>query len=332
MGYSKKGGELCPLPTPSTTPEPSETTTPEPSETTTPSTCSECNGKVTQLTLQYNGTSTAQIRVVEKDGKEVFNDTVQPGGQFTFSGQDKHGTLGTEIKIYVDGTLNTRIHTSCSKSIGPGLVSGDFEVVMGYSKNGGKLCPLPTPSTTPEPSETVTPEPSETPECDDCKGGVTDLTMRYNGNMENAHIEVTLKDSGDKVFDDTVQPGEEFSFEAPNGTTLKDIIIKVTAQTEIKADCDNPIGPGLVSGDFEVTGGHSKDGGLLCSIDNGNDGNQGGDDEHKGHDEDLTLSKAFGNRALDNVWASWLQSDLFQTLKQTLLVPHTSFGKIAVLE
>lgn len=38
------------------------------------------------------------------------------------------------------GELNAKIHTSGSKPIGPGLVSGDFEVVEGYSRNGGKLC------------------------------------------------------------------------------------------------------------------------------------------------------------------------------------------------
>ena len=57
-------------------------------------------------------------------------------------GNDKKGTLGTEIKICVDGELNTKIHTSCSKPIGPGLVSGDFKVIEGYSKEGGKLPPL----------------------------------------------------------------------------------------------------------------------------------------------------------------------------------------------
>ena len=65
------------------------------------------------------------------------------GGElFTFNGVDKNGTLSTEIRIYVDGGLNTKIHTSCSQPIGPGLVSGDFEVVEGYSREGGLLCPL----------------------------------------------------------------------------------------------------------------------------------------------------------------------------------------------
>ena len=37
---------------------------------------------------------------------------------------------------------NTKIHTSCSDPIGPGLISGDFTVIAGESKKGGELCPL----------------------------------------------------------------------------------------------------------------------------------------------------------------------------------------------
>ena len=107
-----------------------------------PEVCSECDGKVTQLTLQYNGSETALIEVVQKKDGSVFSDTVAPGGEFTFNGTDKKNTLGTEISIYVNGVLNTKIHTSCSKPIGPGMVFGDFTVISGYSRNGGLLCPV----------------------------------------------------------------------------------------------------------------------------------------------------------------------------------------------
>ena len=103
--------------------------------------CGPCDGKVTQLTLQYTGALTpADVRVESKDG-DVFNGPVNPGDLFTFVGKDKKGTLGTEIKVYVDGDENTAIHTSCSKDIGPGMTFGDFYVVQGYSRNGGLLCP-----------------------------------------------------------------------------------------------------------------------------------------------------------------------------------------------
>ena len=104
--------------------------------------CGPCDGKVTQLTLRYMGDCNAYIEVVQKKCGIVFSDMVAPGEEFTFSGTDKKGTLGTEIRIYVNGHLNTKIHTSCSQPIGIGMVFGDFVIVDGYSRNGGRLCPV----------------------------------------------------------------------------------------------------------------------------------------------------------------------------------------------
>ena len=105
--------------------------------------CGPCEGKVTQLTLQYNGGITdATIKIKQKkNGEDIFYN-INTGDQLTVYGKDKKGTLGTEIKIYVNDVENTKIHTSCSKPIGPGLISGDFEVTEGYSKDGGLLCPI----------------------------------------------------------------------------------------------------------------------------------------------------------------------------------------------
>ena len=111
----------------------------------------ECDGKVTELTLKYTGDESADIVVAQKkDGIKVFEGFIDPSAIgfeeddriFTFSGLDKDGTLGTEIIIYVNGFEYTRIHTSCSKPIGPGLIMGDFEVLSGLSRNGGVLPPV----------------------------------------------------------------------------------------------------------------------------------------------------------------------------------------------
>ncbi len=119
-------------------PEVVDCTTPPPP----PAECG-CEGKVTELSLRYNGSDPAFVAVQQKkDGDVVFSGTVAPGEIFSFIGTDKHWTLGTEIQIYVNGALHTKIHTSCSQPIGPGLVSGDFEVVDGSSKEGGKLCAM----------------------------------------------------------------------------------------------------------------------------------------------------------------------------------------------
>ncbi len=112
--------------------------------------CGTCEGKVTRLTLRYLGDTGAQIRVEAKKGSStevVFDDFVSPSGSFGVVGLPTgtpgfSGTLGTEIRIFVGGMLHTVIHTSCSVPIGPGLVSGDFEVLSGFSKHGGALCPI----------------------------------------------------------------------------------------------------------------------------------------------------------------------------------------------
>ena len=75
----------------------------------------------------------------------IFSQVVSPGEIFHFAGPLSgnggfFGTLGTTIKIFVDGVLNTKIHTSCSRPIGPGLISGDFMVVQGFSRDQGLLC------------------------------------------------------------------------------------------------------------------------------------------------------------------------------------------------
>jgi len=109
--------------------------------------CGECEGKVEELTLQYLGEEAAEVKVTQKDGKDkevlVYGPLLREKDDvFTFYGHDKKDTLGPEISIYVSGVLKTKIHTSCSEDIGPGLPPfGDFLVVEGYSRNGGLLCP-----------------------------------------------------------------------------------------------------------------------------------------------------------------------------------------------
>jgi hypothetical protein len=78
--------------------------------------------------------------------------------------------MGSEIPIFVDHVLNTKIHTSCSQPIGVGQISGDFEITAGNSFNGGALCPL----------GQVPPDPD--PSADLCANGKPQiLTMEYTG-------------------------------------------------------------------------------------------------------------------------------------------------------
>ncbi|MGZ2368913.1 DUF7467 domain-containing protein [Ancylomarina sp. YFZ004] len=124
-GYSRNGGQFC-------------TSTTPPSDD--DEDC-ECEGKITNLTMTYDGDTDALITVKQKkDNVIVFNKTVEAGAEFSFIGTDKKGTLGTEIYLSIDGDLNTAIHTSCSQPIFIGMSSGDFTIVDGYSRNGGQLC------------------------------------------------------------------------------------------------------------------------------------------------------------------------------------------------
>ena len=226
-----------------------------------------CEGKVTQLTLQYNGSEGATIEVFEKGKKKsenppVFSGFVGPGEQFSFVGTDKNGTLGTEITITVNGVENTKIHTSCSQPIGPGLVSGDFLVIAGASLKFGSLCPV-----------TMPPEDPPGDECD-CEGKVTNLTLQYNGSSAST-VEVFEKEKKKSenlpVFSGLVGPGEQFSFVGTdkNGTFGTEITITVNGveNAKIHTSCSQPIGPGLVSGDFLVIAGASLKGGALCPVD-----------------------------------------------------------------
>jgi len=217
--------------------------------------CGPCVGKVTWLTLKYNGENKADIAVEEtgKAGNVVFEGEVQSGGEFDFSGSDKNGTLGNEIEIWVDDELAAKIHTSCSKPIGPGLVVGDFEVVEGASRFGGPLCPIPP-----------------IPECGECKRGVTSLTLKYNGENEAyIAVEETGK-AGNVVFGpQTVQPDGEFDFSGTRkgGTLGNEIEIYWDGEvTKIHTSCSQPIGIGSIFGPFTVIDGASREGGKFCPI------------------------------------------------------------------
>ena len=97
------------------------------------------------LALFVGHTAYAQILVLGVKGGLLYSGVVQPGEVFAFGGADKH-KLDKEIVIVVDGRVNTRVHTSCSRPVHPGVVYGDFQIVAGVSAKGGLFCPEPVPS------------------------------------------------------------------------------------------------------------------------------------------------------------------------------------------
>ena len=84
--------------------------------------CGECEGKVTDLSLRYLGDSTATIRGEQKKNNVVvFEGDVDAGATFAFVGQDRNGTLGTEIIIFVDGSANDNDSLACAVAFREGL-------------------------------------------------------------------------------------------------------------------------------------------------------------------------------------------------------------------
>ncbi len=228
--------------------------------------CAVCIGGVTDLELKYNGTEDANIQVYQYSMAtgitEVFNDTVAAGASFTIVGANTDGTFGRRIVIAVNGKKKVILNTSCDMPIGPSLTRGDFEVVSGSSSEGGELCPV------------------TKPDCGPCDGGVTSLTLRYEGfsrHAKAAKVEVFQKVDGKSitVFSDKVTPGDEFTITGQNtdGTFGHKVWVKTTLQsgksywTKLFTGCQCPIGFGYDCPGYEVLSGTSKNGGNLCPVD-----------------------------------------------------------------
>ncbi|MCP4688858.1 MAG: hypothetical protein GY859_12460, partial [Desulfobacterales bacterium] len=117
--YSLRGGRICPRD------------------------CAECEGKVTRLSLMLRSEAAGRVIVRQKKNHEViFDEYVAPNEIFTCQGTEKDGALGPEVEISINGGPAAKIHTSCSKPIGPGLVVGNFMVIEAYSLKGGAVCPV----------------------------------------------------------------------------------------------------------------------------------------------------------------------------------------------
>ncbi|MEW6427155.1 MAG: SdrD B-like domain-containing protein, partial [Thermodesulfobacteriota bacterium] len=220
--------------------------------------CGQCDGKVSDLTLAYHGTTATTVKISNKDGYVLYSGTVQPEGLIALSLADASGRLTPAIKLYVGGLFHTSIHTSCSQPIGPGLVAGNFEVVAGASLNGGELCAVSCQSNDPSPT------------CGICDGKVSELTLGYTGSS-NAKVQIVNKDGYTLLLKNVVTPGEMLNFFLADNygklTTDIKIYLNGSYHTSIHTSCSQPIGPGLVAGRFQVVSGTSRNGGPLCPYD-----------------------------------------------------------------
>jgi hypothetical protein len=104
--------------------------------------CQPCEGGVTKLVLRYGGSRSATIRAQTRSGALLWTGRVAPHGTFAVAGKASDGTIGTEVRLLINGVLCATIPTSCKTSVGPGYTKGGFTVVSGESRKGGELCAL----------------------------------------------------------------------------------------------------------------------------------------------------------------------------------------------
>lgn len=225
-------------------------TPPEPPDPPDPP-CGDCVGKVTKLTMQWNGDARARITVWQGDRTPVFDQDVDAGGRFTFEGTMPDGSLGDVMWLKVNGHNRHDIRTNCRRDLTPGTQFGDFEIISGESSEGGRFCI------------------DEPPGCDDCRGTVDDLTLRWLGNQP---VTITIKQHDRRVvFEEVVQPGQPFTAagQMADGTFGAVIWIQVNHHNrhDIRTDCTWDLSPGVVFGEFQVIGGSSSQGGQFCGDD-----------------------------------------------------------------
>ena len=115
--------------------------------------CSDCDGKVTQLELEFDWSSTHKVDILQKYENTCYSSRVycnrytSPGQKINISGRNHDGTFGKYIYIYINNCYYTKIKTNCYTKIGPGYSKGVFNVISGVSSHGGELCEYVKPDT-----------------------------------------------------------------------------------------------------------------------------------------------------------------------------------------
>ncbi|MBN2638821.1 MAG: LruC domain-containing protein [Bacteroidales bacterium] len=113
-----------------------------------------CEDGLYSMSLKYNGTSSAYIKVKETGSNcntQIYSGSVQPDGTFSFNGSSQDGKLRGPIEIYVNNSLNATIQTVCSADPKAGDVYGDFTLVAATSQGNIALCNGGGGGTTPPP-------------------------------------------------------------------------------------------------------------------------------------------------------------------------------------
>jgi len=111
--------------------------------------------------------------------------------------------------------------------------------------------------------------------CGVCDGQVTQLKLKYTGNLANPEITVTQKKGSNNnfvIFQDHVPQNGTFTFQGANnnhkmGAKIK-ALINGSQNVEIHTSCSQTILAGMQFGDFLIVEGESANGGPLCAVNN----------------------------------------------------------------
>ncbi len=217
-----------------------------------PANCGECDGKMTQLRLQYmGGLTNPNIKVIDDKGNTLFDETIVNAVPFYFEHDPSESTMGTKIKLSVNGGSLFEIHTSCSQPILVGMLFGDFKIIAGESLNGGPLCGM---------------DPVDPPQnnCGDCDGHVSRLTLRYYGDLSSHDFRITDKEDYNESFNGISNSTEFTTADLSETKNTLYLYVDNVLNTEIHVSCSQPIMSGMSFGDFYIVSGASTKGGDFC--------------------------------------------------------------------
>ncbi|MGB0429164.1 MAG: collagen-binding domain-containing protein [Bacteroidia bacterium] len=104
----------------------------------------DCEGRMEQFTVVYQGSNNATVKLYNKKKKKVKKTftNVDNGDVLVFDGYDKKGRHEAYVHLRVNNGSYTKIHTSCSINI-LGNTYGDF-YVTGYIDGDGNSCTINT--------------------------------------------------------------------------------------------------------------------------------------------------------------------------------------------
>ncbi len=104
-------------------------------------------------------------------------------------------------------------------------------------------------------------------QCSSCAGGLTSLTLRYNGTL--FPLLITAEDNNEVLFSEIVAPGGTFTVTGsnPNGKFAGNqllLTVLIFPNANINTSCGTPVFINSTFGEFTVLEGESNAGGTLC--------------------------------------------------------------------